>query len=207
MAKALVLRPLSEEERKVLEKLVKSQTVPARMVERAKRILLVYAGEQPTAIARKLERATATIYRRLKRFAQHGLNSLDDQPRAGRSLTFTEEERGQIIVSARTHPNQLDRPYNHWTLDRLVEYINQELKIAISRAQLARVLEEEGLRWYQEETYFTERPDPQFVEKGGDSSVVSVSSSPGSRSLPGRDGSRQCQNLSSHALVCAWTLA
>jgi len=25
----------------------------------------------------------------------------------------------------------------------------------------------EGLRWYQEKTYFTERPDPQFVAKGG----------------------------------------
>ncbi|HET8562803.1 MAG TPA: helix-turn-helix domain-containing protein [Candidatus Binatia bacterium] len=167
MAKALVLRPLSDEERKVLEKLAKSQTAPVRMVERAKTILWVYAGEQPLAIAQKLERATATIYQRLKRFAQNGLDSLDDQPRAGRPLTYTEEERGQMIVSARTHPHQLGRPYNHWTLDRLVEYVNQELKIAISRAQLARVLEEEGLRWYQEETYFTERPDPQFVEKRG----------------------------------------
>lgn len=167
MAKALVLRPLSDAERKVLEKLAKSQTAPVRMVERAQTILWVYAGEQPLAIAQKLERATATIYQRRKRFAQNGLDSLDDQPRAGRPLTYTEEERGQIIVSARTHPHQLGRPYNHWTLDRLVEYVNQELKIAISRAQLARVLEEEGLRWYQEETYFTERPDPQFVEKRG----------------------------------------
>jgi hypothetical protein len=52
-------------------------------------------------------------------------------------------------------------------LDRLVEYINQELQIGISRAQLGKVLEAEGLRWYQEATYFTERPDPQFVEKRG----------------------------------------
>lgn len=167
MARALVLRPLKDEERKVLEKLAKSQTAPARMVERAKTILLVDAGERATVIAQKLERAPATIYQRLQRFAQKGLESLDDQPRAGRPLTYTEEERGQMIVSARTHPRQLGRPYNHWTLDRLVEYVNQELRIAISRAQLARVLEEAGLRWYQEETYFTERPDPQFVEKRG----------------------------------------
>ena len=167
MARALVLKPLKEDERKVLEKLAKSQTAPASMVERAKTILWVYAGERPRMIAKKLERVTATIYQRLHRFAQHGLDSLEDQPRAGRPLTYTEEQRGQMIVSARTHPHQLGRPYNHWTLDRLVEYVNQELKIAISRAQLARVLEEERLRWYQEETYFTERPDPQFVEKRG----------------------------------------
>lgn len=167
MAKALVLRPLSEEERQVLEKLAKSRKAPARIVERAKTILLTYEGERPAVIGQKLGRSLGTIYQRLKRFRQNGLKSLDDQPRAGRPLTYTEEERGQMLVSARTHPHQLGRPYNHWTLDRLVEYINQELKITISRAQLARVLEEEGLRWYQEETYFTERPDPQFVEKRG----------------------------------------
>jgi len=167
MAKALNLRPLSEAERKVLERLAKSQSAPARMVERAKTILWVYRGEPPSAIAQKIDRAPATVYHRLKRFARQGLSSLDDQGRAGRPLLYGEAERGQMIVSARTHPQQLGRPYNHWTLDRLVEYVNHELKIAISRAQLARVLEAEGLRWYQEETYFTERPDPQFVEKRG----------------------------------------
>jgi len=90
-----------------------------------------------------------------------------------------------MIVTARTHPHQLGRPCNHWTLDRLVEYVNQEVKIAISRAQLARVLEEEGPRWYQEETYFTERPDPQFAQKGGYSSVVSGSCRTGTRTLLG----------------------
>jgi len=167
MAKTIVLRPLTNDEQKTLVKLAKSQTAPVRMVERAKTILFVYGGESPAETAQKQGRATATIYQRLKRFTQHGLSGLDDQPRAGRPLTYTEEERGQMIVTARTHPHQLGRPYNHWTLDRLVEYVNQEAKIAISRAQLARVLEEEGLRWYQEETYFTERPDPRFAQKRG----------------------------------------
>ena len=74
-----------------------------------------------------------------------------------------------MLAAARTHPQKAGRSYSHWTLSRLVEYVNKELSIPISRAQLARVLEEEGLRWYQEQTYFTERPDPQFVEKKGPS--------------------------------------
>ena len=44
MAKALVLRPLTNEEQKTLVKLARSQTAPARMVERAKTILLVHGG-------------------------------------------------------------------------------------------------------------------------------------------------------------------
>ena len=69
-----------------------------------------------------------------------------------------------MIAVARTHPQKV--PYSRRTQSRLVEYENREFHIAISQAQLARILED-GLRWYLEHTYFTERPDPQFVEKRG----------------------------------------
>ena len=167
MPKKIELRPLTEEEHETLEKLIKSQTAPAIEVERAKTIWLAQAGEKIPVIGKKQDRTLATIYRRIKRFNTLGLQSLADEARAGRPAIYTEEERGQMIVAVRTHPNQAGRSYSHWTLSRLVEYVNQELHIAISRAQLARVLEQEGLRWYQEQTYFTERPDPQFVEKRG----------------------------------------
>jgi len=167
MRKKVELRALTEKERETLEKLIKSQTAPAIEVERAKTIWLAHAGEKVPAISQKQDRTQTTIYRRLKRFNELGLQSLADQARSGRPVTYTEEERGQMIAAARTHPQKAERPYSHWTLSRLVEYVNRALGIPISRAQLARVLEEEGLRWYQEQTDFTERPDPQFVEKRG----------------------------------------
>lgn len=46
--------------------------------------------------------------------------------------------------------------------------------IAISRAQLARVLKEEALRWYQEETYFTECPDPNCGKRGRKFGCISL---------------------------------
>jgi transposase len=167
MPKKVELRALTEKERETLEKLIKSQTAPAIEVERAKTIWLIQRGERVVSISQKFDRTPASIYQRLKRFNELGLNSLVDQARSGRPATYTEQERGQMIAAARTHPQKAGRPYSHWTLSRLVEYVNQELGIPISRAQLARVLEDEGLRWYQEQTYFTERPDPQFVEKRG----------------------------------------
>jgi transposase len=167
MPKKVELRALTEKEQETLEKLIKSQTAPAIEVERAKTIRLIQSGEKVATISQKFDRTPATIYQRLKRFNELGLESLVDQARSGRPTTYTEEERGQMIAAARTHPQKVGRAYNHWTLSRLVEYINHELGIPVSRAQLARVLEEEGLRWYQEQTYFTERPDPQFVEKRG----------------------------------------
>lgn len=167
MPKKITLRPLRADERKVLLQLDHSQTASRRLVERAKMILLAHEGQRVVDIADKLDRTPATVYTRIKRFNGEGLSGLDDKPRAGRLPIYTEEERGQMIAVARTHPQKLGLPYGHWSLNRLVEYIHAEYQIGISRAQLARVLEAEGLRWYQEKTYFTERPDPQFVEKRG----------------------------------------
>jgi len=48
-----------------------------------------------------------------------------------------------------------------------VEYVHQRLNLPVSRSQLGAILEHEGLKWYQEKTYFTESPDPQFAEKRG----------------------------------------
>lgn len=165
MPKRLELRPLTEEEQQVLERLSRSRTAASRMVERAKAILWLEQEESPQQVAGRLGRARSTVNNWLKRFNEEGVSGLDDRPRPGRPLEYSEEQRGQIIATARTHPQKLARPYAHWTLTRLTEYVNKELHIGISRAQLARVLEEEGLRWYQEQTYFTERPDPQFAAK------------------------------------------
>ncbi len=161
------LRPLSEEEQSQIERLSRSQTASYRVVRRAKIILLAATNKGIKEIAQQVGCDTETVSRQVKRFNEQGLNSLKDKPRPGRKPIYSEVERGQMMAAAQTHPQQLGQPFGHWTLTRLTEYINQDLNIAISRAQLGRVLEAEGLRWYQEKTYFTERPDPQFAEKRG----------------------------------------
>lgn len=167
MPKRIELRTLTKEERTRLEQLSRSATAAHRLVERAKMVLLAYLGEPVEQIAKKLDRSTPTIYFRLRRFNQEGLPGLQDRARGGRKPIYSEEERGQMIALARTHPDKLGLPYGHWSLDRLVEQLHQREHIYVSRAQLARILQAEGLRWYQEKSYFTERPDPQFVEKRG----------------------------------------
>jgi len=167
MPKKIECRPITEEERKELEQLKRSQTAEARLVERAKMILWYQDGQRPVDIAAKLDRTAATVYSRIKRFDREGLAGLQDKHKSGRKPTYTETERGQVIALARTDPQKFGLPFGHWTLDRLVVYLRENDQLGISRAQLARVLKAEGLRWYQEQVYFTERPDPQFVEKRG----------------------------------------
>lgn len=167
MPKRIIWRPLTIEERQELEKLSRSKAAEHRLVQRAQFILAVHTGETIPHIAQRLGVTPATLYTRLKRFEVEGLKSLQDRERGGRKPIYTEAERGTMIATARTHPDQLGQAFGTWTLDRLVAYLRKAHDIGVSRAQLARILKEEGLRWYQEKVYFTERPDPHFAEKRG----------------------------------------
>ena len=167
MPKAMQLRPVTEAEKKELERLSRSRTAPLRHVERAQIVLGWLDEQRPEVIAQEVGCNVTTIYYQLHQFNARGLDFLEDAPRSGRPLDYDEQQRGQIVMSAKTKPEQFGLEFGHWTLDRLVEYVNNALSIPISRSQLAEVLTQEGLKWYQEKNYFSESPDPQFVEKRG----------------------------------------
>jgi transposase len=167
MPKLNPLRSLTVEERQELERIARSRTEAIRRVERARMILALAEGEKASQVAQHMQVCEASIHYRRKRFNEAGIAGLDDLPRSGRPETYDETQRGQMVLTAKTSPQQLRLDSGHWTLDRLVEYVNEQLQIKISRSQLADVLTQEGLKWYQEKTYFSESPDPQFVEKRG----------------------------------------
>ena len=167
MPKKLELRAFKEGEEAKLQQISRSRTAPQRAVERAEMVLLFSEGKRVEDIAQAVGRTPATVYHQVHQFNDRGLAFVDDLPRRGRPLLYDEQQRGEMVKAAKTNPQQLDLAFGHWTLDLLVTYVNQTLGIAISRSQLGDVLKQEGLKWYQEKTYFSESPDPQFVEKRG----------------------------------------
>jgi len=169
MPKRTVLRPLTEKELQQLTKISRSRIEPARRVERAKIILALHEGCEAKEVARQFNVSRATVDNRRGRFNNEGIAALNDHTRQGRPYTYDEDQRGQMVMAAKTRPEQLGLELGHWTLDTLVVYVNEQLHIPISRSQLGEVLKQEGLKWYQEKTYFSESPDPQFVEKRGPS--------------------------------------
>jgi transposase len=167
MPKAITLRPLTDEERHELEKRRRSRTLARRDVERAQIILLRAAGHRPGQIAQALGCDADCVTLWVKRFSEAGLNGLTDRPGRGRKAHYSELQRGEMMAVARTNPQQLGQPFGYWSLRRLVDYLAEVKELRISKSHLERILEAEGLRWYQEKTYFTERPDPDFAEKRG----------------------------------------
>jgi transposase len=167
MPKPVKLRAVSADEKRELERVSRSRTAARRHVERAQIILGWLAGQAPRCTAEQVGCNLTTVYYQLHQFNARGMDFLDDAARSGRPLHYDQQQRGQLVVTAKTRPDSLGLAFGHWTLDRLVEYVNSVLNIAISRSQLADVLTQEGLKWYQEKTYFSASPDPQFVEKRG----------------------------------------
>ncbi len=167
MPKKLQLRTVTVDEQTELERISRSRTEEARRVERAQILLALATHERIAEIAKRQRRSMPMIYHLLHRFNEAGVEALNDAPRQGRPPTYSEVQRGELLASARTHPQQLSLSFGHWTLDRLMHYAHEQLAIPISRSQLGVILHQEGLRWYQEKSYFSERPDPQFAEKRG----------------------------------------
>lgn len=158
---------MTDVEQTELQRMARASSEEFRYVERARAILAVYRGLSLAQAGAAVGRGHTFASKWLIRFEKDGLKGLEDEPRSGRPVVISEEDKGRIIAAARTLPDTLEQPFGHWTLDRLTVYAKETLHIAISRAHIGRVLYAEGLRWYQEQTDFSERVDPQFAEKRG----------------------------------------
>lgn len=164
---AVQVRELTTDEQQSIEKLARSRTEPARLVERAKIVWLARQGRLAPAIAREVGVHEATVRHWLKRFNAKGLAGLQDEPRSGRPATYTPEQVGEVIATALTDPKSLDLPFGSWTLDRLEVHLNERKGISMKRTRIDEILIAEGLRWRSQETWFGERVDPDFAEKRG----------------------------------------
>jgi transposase len=111
------------------------------------------------AIARALGVTEATVRTWLKRFNAGGVAGLADAPRSGRPPIYDAGEVGEVIAASLTAPD-----------DRLTAYLQEHKGLGIGRTRIGEILRAEGLRWRTQETWFGERPDPDFVAKRGRSS-------------------------------------
>jgi transposase len=147
MATLVKLRELTADEWRELERLARSRTEEARLVQRAKIVLGLAAGERPYQVADRVGVGRAAAYEWLHRFNAEGLTGLTDHPRPGRPHTYTAEQRAEVIAAALTRPESLGLPFASWTLDRLQAYLAEHKKIPIKRTRIDEILVAEGLRW------------------------------------------------------------
>ncbi len=201
MATLTKLRPLTDDERKELERLSRSRTGEARLVVRAKIVLGLAAGERPYQVADRVGVGRAAASEWLHRVQHRGrLKGLTDHPRPGRPHTYTPDQRAEVIAAALTKPESLGLPFasrGPWT--GFQTYLSEHKGIGISRTRIDEILIAEGLRWRKQEIVVRPEGGPTVRRKRGAIEQLYTAPPKGaSRRLPRRDGPRVGQELPGH---------
>jgi transposase len=147
---------LSTEQRAELEKLARGRKVPARVVERARIVLLASAGKQNQEIAEicGVTRQTAGLWRR--RFVEKGIAGiLKDAPRVGRRRSIGEEVIAEIV---RKTTQETPTAGTHWSTRSMAKVMG------LSPRTIGRVWRSHGLKPHLIRTFKLSR-DPKFLEK------------------------------------------
>ena len=132
---------LEKEEAHTLETIISKGRSPARVITRARVLLLANVnGPKKTnkAISEILMLAKTTPKDIRKRYCERGLDgALYDAPRPGQPKKWSGKEKAEITAIACTEPK--DGP-SRWTLDLLKEEVEEKLKKTIGRTTLHKVL-------------------------------------------------------------------
>ncbi len=92
MGRPAVELMVTAEDRRQLESIARSQSLPAALSRRAQMILRLADGETNSAVARRyrVSRPTVSLWR--KRYAEHGITGLHNELKPGRPRSTGEDE-------------------------------------------------------------------------------------------------------------------
>ena len=98
------VRALGSEEAQVIEKLVRSRTVPAGIFERALIVKWSSEGLTPLEIARRLPMKWDNVVKWIRRFNQEGLAGLQERPGRGRKPQIRAEQALAVVETVLAAP-------------------------------------------------------------------------------------------------------
>jgi transposase len=147
---------LSSEQRAVVERRVRSRSLPLRVVDRARIVLLAAEGQQDKEIALTLGTTPKKISRWRKRFLTLGLVGLErDAPRSGRKPSISMRVIRRVVSMTTRQPP----PHaTHWSTRTMAA------AAGISEASVRRIWRSHGLKPHRVESFKVSN-DPEFAEK------------------------------------------
>ena len=147
---------LSSDQQATLERWARSRSLPARVVERARIVLLAAAGQQDKQIAITMKITQKKASRWRKRFLTLGPAGLErDASRPGRTPKVTASLARRVVnLTTRQEPPNA----THWSTRTMAA------AVGISEASVRRIWRSHGLKPHRVETFKISN-DPAFAEK------------------------------------------
>ena len=172
MSKIVTTVELSDNERDYLASLIKTRTIQARTVDRARMLLWKSEGKTYSDIADALEVSVPTVRRCVERFHTYGMDlALSDDDRSGRPVEITDDAKAWIISIACRKPCELGYAAELWTLAALHKHIQNFADDAgfprlktVTKPWLQKYLKQMDIKPFKIR-YYLERKDPDFENK------------------------------------------
>jgi transposase len=184
MGRPAVELTVTAQERRQLESMARSQSLPAALSRRAQMILRLADGQSNSAVARRyrVSRPTVALWR--KRFAESGIAGLHNEHKPGRPRSVGKKQIAMLINTALTR-----KPHGktHWSRRSLAD------QTGLSKSTMHRYLTLFGVQPHRTKS-FKLSGDPFFIEKVRD--IVGLYLNPPDHALVlCVDEKSQCQAL------------
>jgi transposase len=148
----------NEEQKKALEKMASSQTMEARLVQRAKIILKCLEGKPVWQVARELEIRPNTVIDWRRRFESEGIEGLNDKLRSGKPVEYGKEFKSNVLsLLGQPPPDGLAS----WDGPEVAKHLN------VSPHAVWRLLRKEGICLSRQRSWCVST-DPEFIPKAAD---------------------------------------
>jgi len=146
---------LSEEDRSELERLLRSPSTAAGLSRRARAVLLMAEDISGAEVALLTGYTTVQVSRIRRRFAEAGVNGLQERPRSGRPRQVSSRKTAQVVAMTLKSPAS---GVSHWSSRDL------SAKVGLSHSTVHRIWQAHALKPHRVET-FKFSNDPKAEEK------------------------------------------
>jgi len=162
---------LSDSERSELMTWLRTTTLPQGVGVRARILLALAEGQNPTEIARTQGVSRRIVYKWRSRFVEGGLDGLFDKPRSGRPTTLDEQTVKKVL---KLTTERIPHEATHWSVQLMSKYAG------ISTWQVRQIWKAADLKPHRIKT-FKISSDPEFADKVVD--IVGLYMNPPSNAL------------------------
>ncbi|MEU9993054.1 helix-turn-helix domain-containing protein [Streptomyces sp. NPDC048045] len=157
MAEQVRARRLTDEEGQKLQQIVRRGRHESVRVRRALIIMASASasGTTVTAIARLVAAHEDTVRDVIHAFNEKGLAALDPRWAGGRPRLISDSEREYIVTTAKTRPVNRGRPFTHWSVRKLADYLadDRDQTVKVGRERLRQILREHGMSFQRTRTW------------------------------------------------------
>ena len=155
MGRPLPPLELSPSDRKQLESMTRSQSLPHGLVRRAEMVLLAADGWPNEAVAATVGVSRVTVGKWRRRFLDNGLNGLHDELRSGAPRSITDEQVAEVVYKTlKTKPKN----QTQWSVRSMGK------ETGLTKDAVHRIWRTYGLQPHRQK-HFKLSSDPFFVDK------------------------------------------